>query len=134
MLAAMSQFRELEPRWSVYVMHAPELGYCKIGCSKSSSSRLSQVRRSNALRYDGPILLAFDCPSFEPEQTERYAHLLLKRRWVAGEWFRVHPVTAERAVHFAEHFEIRMRRMRDPDRFLERFLQKASRPLPPPCS
>ena len=95
----------LEPRVArVYVMRAPDLGLCKVGFAASPTARLYQVRRSNALRYDGPIDLHYSQRVVDPEAVESLAHAMLAARWHAGEWYRVSHRTAEAAVRFAAGF------------------------------
>lgn len=92
----------------LYVMACDDWQLCKIGFSVNPKQRLAAVRAEWGPRiasYLGTrserMFLAFSRLCADPELSEYRAHALLWRRWVFGEWFAVHQLTARAAVIFA---------------------------------
>lgn len=83
---------------SVYVIGSPR-GPQKIGVALNVARRLGALQTGNSTKLS--VSLAKPMATPEAKMVEAHAHWLLRESRMAGEWFRVSPAAAGRAVRDA---------------------------------
>jgi hypothetical protein len=87
------------PRSCVYVIEDRAAALVKVGTSGAPVARLAQIRKQHPRAWLYCFVAVHDAPA-----VELFVHTILRARHEHGEWYRVRPVTALRAVRFVDAF------------------------------